>query len=159
MIGIWAAPSTWAGYLVNNVKDNLTEEEIEEIRAARKNERVINVLGTGEDGEYTGVWDGKICMMHNYEVERVDLPKSMCFSPAELLDTVLKDYAKNPCRATRAAVDQVIAALIQDAAAERVVHLLKRTVRKAKQQQTAAGSRLAELQVLYGDDEDEEDDK
>ena len=145
--------------MVNNVKDNLTKEEIDEICAAKKNEQVIHVLSAGEDGEYTGVWNGQICMMHNYEVDRVDLPRSLCFSPAELLDTVLMDYAKNPCRATRAAVDQVIAAMIQDAAAERVVHLLKRTVRKAKQQQTAAGARLVELQVLYGDDEDETDDK
>ena len=149
MTGIWAAPSAWAGYLVNNVKDNLTEEEIDEVCAAKKNERVINVLCAGE--EYSGMWHGQVCMMCDYEVDRVDLPESLCFSPAELLDTVLKDYAKNPCRATRAAVDQVIAALIQDAAAERVVHLLKRTVRKAKQQ-AAAGSRLVELHVLYGED-------
>lgn len=159
MIGIWAAPSAWAGYLVNNVKDNLTEEEIDEICAAKKNEQVIHVLSAGEDGEYTGVWNGQICMMCDYEVDRVDLPRSLCFSPAELLDTVLMAYAKNPCRATRAAVDQVIAALIQDAATERVVHLLKRTVRKAKQQQAATGSRLVELHVLYGEDEDEADDK
>ena len=67
MIGIWAAPSAWAGYLVNNVKDNLTEAEIDEIRAAKKDECVINVLCAGE--EYSGMWHGQVCMMCDYEVE------------------------------------------------------------------------------------------
>ena len=157
MIGIWVAPAAWAGYLVNNVKDNLTEAEIDEIRAAKKNEQVINVLSAGEDGEYSGAWNGQVCMMCDYEVDRVGLPESLCFSPADLLDTVLKDYATNPCKQTRGAVDQVIAAMIQDAAAERVVHLLKRTVRKAKRQLAETGSRLAELHFLYGEDMADDD--
>jgi len=153
--GIWVAPSAWAGYLVNNVKDNLTEAEIDEIRAAKKDECVINVLCAGE--EYSGMWHGQICMMCDYEVDRVGLPESLCFSPADLLDTVLKDYATNPCKQTRVAVDQVIAALIKDAAASRTVHLLKRTVRKAKKQLAETGSRLAELHFLYGEDMADDD--